>query len=89
MLKETAEQKEKRIFDFYKKDLKKLHDKNNQIRFNVIQYACSFPNINPFKMAAILMNDGYKIAFDDSSITESENKKLYKKVVAFAKEVQQ
>ena len=87
MLKESAEQKEKRIFDFYKKDLKKLHDKNNQIRFNVIQYTCSFPKINPFKMAAVLMNEGYKIAFDDSSITESENKKLYKKVVAFAKEV--
>lgn len=87
MLKETAEQKEKRIFDFYKKDLKKLHDKNNQIRFNVIQYTCSFPKINPFKMAAVLINEGYKIAFDDSSITESENRKLYKKVVIFAKEV--
>lgn len=87
MLKETAEQKEKRIFDFYKKDFKKLHDDNKQIRFNVIQYTCSFPNVNPFKMAAVLMNEGYKIAFDDSSITESENKKLHKKVVAFAKEV--
>ena len=82
MLKETTEQKENRIFNFYKKDLKKL-DTINQIRFNVIQYTCSFPKINPFKMAAVLMSEGHNIVFDDSSITVQENKKLEKQVMSY------
>lgn len=82
MLNETAKQKENRIFNFYKKDLKKL-DTDNQIRFNVIQYVCSFPKINPFKMAAVLMAEGHNIVFDDSSITERENAKLKKQVMSY------
>ena len=85
MLNETAKQKEKRIFNHYKKNLKKT-DTNNQIRFNVIQYVCSFPDIDPFKMAAALMSEGCNIVFDDSSITEYENKKLKKQVMSYAKE---
>lgn len=84
MLKETTEQKKNRIFNLYKKDLKKLNT-NNQIRFNVVQYTCSFPKINPFKMAAVLISEGHNIVFDDSSITIQENKRLEKQVALYAK----
>lgn len=43
------------------------------IRFNCIQYLCSFPGINPVEMAASLQNDGCNILFDDSSISRKEN----------------
>lgn len=45
----------------------------NGIRFNCIQYLCSFPNIDPVEMAASLQNDGFIILFDDSSISHKEN----------------
>lgn len=81
--KETPEEKENRIFDFYKNDLMKLHKHYEQIRFNVIQYVCSFPKINPFKMAYILMKENYNVVFDDSSITKRENEKLKKQVLNY------
>lgn len=56
------------------------------IRFNCIQYLCSFPGIDPFKMAASLKNDGYNILFDDTSISHKENAankaKVYRMVTA-------
>ena len=51
MKKETAQEKEKRMFNLYKKDLEKLGNNNGYIRMNVIEYVCSFPKINPYKMA--------------------------------------
>lgn len=83
MLKETVEQKRERIFNFYKKRLVKDNVECGQIRFNVIQYVCHFPEIDPFIMAAVLMSDGCNVVFDDSSITERENKKLKKQVIAY------
>lgn len=80
MLKETKEQKENRMFNFYKKDLGELSRKNNFLRFNVIEYVCRFPGIDPYKMAATLSAEGVKIVFDDSSISAAENKSKERKV---------
>ena len=76
MLKETREEKEIRIFNHYKSRLKKLD--SEKIRFSTIEYLCYFPKIDPFKMAAALSRDGYKILFDDSSISAEENKRKEK-----------
>ena len=84
MMNETAEQKEIRIFNIYKKDLEKLGKEHGQIRMNCIEYVCSFPKINPFKMAKALQNDGYTILFDDSSISRTENEKKRRKVEKIA-----
>lgn len=84
MRKETAEQKEIRMFNIYKKDLEKLGKENGYIRMNVIEYVCSFPKINPFEMAKALQNDGYTILFDDSSISIAENEKKRRKVEKIA-----
>lgn len=84
MRKETTQEKEKRIFNLYKKDLEKLGDNNGYIRMNVIEYVCSFPKINPYKMAKSLKNSGYNVVFDDSSITMEENEKKRRKVEKIA-----
>lgn len=83
MRKETAEQKEIRIFNIYKKDLEKLGKEHGQIRMICIEYVCSFPKINPFKMAKALKDGGHNVAFDDSSISRAENKKKRRKVEKF------
>lgn len=70
---ETAEEKATRIFNCYKRDLIKLGEQHGQIRYNCIEYLCSFPEINPVQMGAALMLDGYKIVFDDSSISAIKN----------------
>ena len=80
MLNETKEQKEIRMFNFYKKELEKLGKKDNSVRFICIEYQCSFPKINPYKMAAALSADGIKIIYDDSTISAEENKKKERKV---------
>lgn len=84
MINETAEQKEVRMFNIYKKDLEKLGKENGYIRMNVIEYVCSFPKINPFKMAKTLKDDGYNILFDDSSISRAENEKKRRKIEKIA-----
>jgi hypothetical protein len=84
MIHETAEQKEIRMFNFYKKDLEKLAGKGGWVRMNCIEYACKAPKINPFKMAKALQNDGYTILFDDSSISIAENEKKRRKVEKIA-----
>ena len=69
---ETLEEKEKRIFEIYKQDFIKIAI-DGKIRFNVIEYTCYFPKINPYKMANDLKNEGLEIVFDDSSISQKEN----------------
>lgn len=65
MRNETTQEKEKRIFEVYKKDLQKLaHGTDKKIRFLAIEYVCSFPKIDPYKMAKALQNDGYTLIFD-------------------------
>lgn len=71
-------EKQQRIFNAYKKRLceaVRLSDGTviSEIRFNCIQYLCSFPGIDPVEMAASLQNDGFTILFDDSSISAREN----------------
>lgn len=84
MTNETAEQKEIRMFNFYKKDLEKLGKENGYIRMNVIEYVCGFPKINAFKMAKVLKDNNYNIVFDDSSISRAENEKKRRKVEKIA-----
>lgn len=84
MKKETAQEKEIRIFNLYKKDLEKLGNENGYIRMNVIEYVCSFPKINPYKIAKTLKNSGFNVVFDDSSITREENEKKKRKVERIA-----
>lgn len=65
-----------RIFGRYKRDLIKtaeLSGRPQALRYNVIQYVCQFPGIDPVKMAASLQNDGFTILFDDSSIGAKAN----------------
>lgn len=80
-MQEKAHEKEIRIFNHYKNILAKY----GETRFNVIEYLCSCPKINPYQMAAILKIEGIKIAFDDSSISTKDNKKKEKKVEKFIK----
>lgn len=84
MMGETAEQKKIRIFNLYKKDLEKLGKEHGQIRMICVEYVCSFPKINPFKMAKALKDSGYNIVYDDSSITREENEKKRRKVEKIA-----
>lgn len=83
MMGETTEQKKIRIFNLYKKDLEKLGKEHEQIRMICIEYVCSFPKINPFKMAKALKDSGYNVVFDDSSISRAENEKKKRKVEKF------
>ncbi len=69
---ETQKEKEIRIFNHYKSRLEK--ESSGKIRFICIEYLCSFPKIDPFVMAAAIVRNGYKILFDDSSISIRENK---------------
>lgn len=68
---------EKRIFEIYKRELIEVAEISragkNELRFNGIQYLCSFPSIDPVKMAASLQHDGFTILYDDSSISKQEN----------------
>nr|DAJ85734.1 MAG TPA: hypothetical protein [Bacteriophage sp.] len=80
MRNETAAQKEKRMFNFYKSDLERLGEKVGSVRMNVIEYVCSFPKIDPYKMAAAIVSDGFEVLFDDSSISRRENERKRKAI---------
>lgn len=77
---ETAEEKEARIFNHYKQDLIKTAQQWGAVRYIGIEYYCSFPGIDPVKMGAALLLDGYKIEFDDSTITARENAQKRRRV---------
>ena len=82
-IRETEEQKQERIFQHYKNRLiNEVRDAsgNEKIRFNVIEYLCSFPKINPFVMGASIINEGITILFDDSSISREENRRKERQV---------
>lgn len=78
MRNETPQEKEIRIFNFYKKELKRLSDENKKIRMICIEYTCSFSKISAYKMASSLLASGYNIVYDDSSISKRENDKKRK-----------
>ena len=77
---ETKEQKERRLFDFYKNDLIKLASDEKKVRFICIQYLCQYPKIDPYIMAASLIKSGMKIVYDNSAISLEENRKDESKV---------
>lgn len=79
MKNETEKEKESRIFNFYKKDLEKLSKEHGSLRFICVEYVCSFPNIDPFKMATAIASDNVEILFDDSSISKADNLKKERK----------
>ncbi len=79
----TEVEKGIRMFNVYKKDLMKY----NPCRFNVIEYLCKFPNINPYLMAASLIKSGIEIVYDDSSISKTENEKKQRKVERILKNI--
>ena len=84
---ETPQEKEKRIFTHYKQLLEKGL---KQVRFNVIEYLCHFPKIDPYKMAVAIKLDGLAILFDDTSITVKENQQKERKFMKiYLKETKQ
>lgn len=74
-MKETAEEKNHRIFEHYKKDLLLTAEisRPGELRYICIEYLCSFPGIDPVKMAATLQHEGVKIVFDNSAISAKAN----------------
>lgn len=78
---ETEEEKKERIFNHYKQYIMS-GDKpvKNTTRFNVIEYLCRCPEINPYEMAASILKDGWAIDFDDSSISTENNNIKRRKV---------
>jgi hypothetical protein len=71
---ETEEQKNERMFLHYKQRIMSGDRPiKNTTRFNVIEYLCSFPKINPYEMAASILKEGWTINYDDSSICINEN----------------
>lgn len=84
MLNETQVKKEVRMFNAYKNDLIGY----NPCRFNVVEYLCSFPEIDPYLMAASLIESGIGIVYDDSSISKAENEKKQRKVERILKNIQ-
>ena len=74
---EQLKEQTERVFNHYKNRLKDTSStrERKEIRFNCIEYLCSFPKINPFVMAASLIKDGFTILYDDSSISAAENRR--------------
>lgn len=73
--------KNQRVFDHYKDLLERLGNDNlSRIRFLVIEYQCSFAKIDPEEMAVALMKDGYRILYDDASISREENRRKEERI---------
>lgn len=69
-----------RIFEWYKRDLMRLHEQHGQLRMIVIEYVCGAPKIDPVVMARSLVDSGCRVVFDDSSIPFKENEKKRRRV---------
>lgn len=80
MKNETTLQKEKRMFELYKSDLERLGTEIGWVRMNVIEYVCSFPKIDPYKMSAAIISDGFEVLYNDSSISQKDNERKRKSV---------
>lgn len=74
----------KRIFNLYRwritTNARSEEHLKDPVRFNVIEYLCYFPKIDPYEMAASIIRLGYTILFDDTSISAKENQKKEKLV---------
>lgn len=62
-----------KTFEYYKNRLIYEVGEAQDIRYNVIQYLCSFIGIDPDEMAAALLHEGRGVLFDDSSISAAQN----------------
>ena len=61
-----------KTFECYKNRLIYEGGERQDIRYNGIQYLCSFPGIDPDEMAAALLQEGRDVLFDDSSISAAQ-----------------
>lgn len=78
---ETAEEQTERVFAHYKNELAaKAGAGDGSVRFNVVEYVCGLPKIDPFVMAASLAKDGITISYDDSSISRKDNQAKKRRV---------
>lgn len=80
---ETTEEQKERVFQAYKNRLTtevRNASISENVRFNVVEYLCSFSKIDPFVMAASIIKDGITILFDDTSISKKENQSKERKV---------
>lgn len=79
---ETTEEQKERIFNYYKNKLVigERNIKKKEVRFISVEYLCSFSKIDPFVMAASIINDGIVVLYDNSSISKKENKAKERKV---------
>ena len=57
-------------------------------RYNVVQYLCSFPKLDPDEMAAALIREGVDVRFDDSSISAEDNAKHQRRVMRIVREME-
>lgn len=69
---ETAAQRDIKLFGFYKRRLLALAG-GEPLRWVCVQYLCSFPGLSPYDMGAELMAEGVEIIYDDTAITRAEN----------------
>lgn len=74
-------------FNFYRDRLIESHERHGQLRMIAIEYLCSFPGIDPIEMARSLAKDGFRIVFDDSSISAWQNELKRKRVYGTMKGV--
>jgi len=58
-------------------------------RYNVVQYLCSFPKLDPDEMAAALIREGVEIRFDDSSISAADNAKHQRRVMRIVRAMEE
>jgi hypothetical protein len=57
-------------------------------RYNVIQYLCSFPHLDPDEMAVAVIREGVDVRFDDSSISAADNAKHQRRVMRIVREME-
>ena len=57
-------------------------------RYNVVQYLCSSPKLDPDEMAAALIREGVDVRFDDSSISAEDNAKHQRRVMRIVREME-
>lgn len=58
-------------------------------RYNVIQYLCGFPHLDPDEMAAALIHEGVDVRFDDSSISAADNAKHQRRVMRIVRKMEE
>lgn len=60
------------MFAHYKDYILKGDRVEHPIRFNVVQYVCSFPAIDPYEMAAAIVRGGYQIAYETRQLARKK-----------------